>query len=69
MQYILTPSLKKIILGGEVMKQKQVFPIINKYLEKLLNGHVPLPKLTRKLGDNAGIKGALVLAQQAVQEE
>ncbi|WP_078378752.1 ROK family protein [Sutcliffiella halmapala] len=67
MQYILILSPQKIILGGGVMKQKQVFTAINKYLPELLNKYVTLPELTNyivspKLGDNAGITGALMLA-------
>jgi fructokinase len=74
MQYILILSPKKIILGGGVMKQKQVFASLNKYLKEFVNEYVSLPVLTDYivspgLGDNAGITGSLMLAQQAFQEE
>jgi fructokinase len=74
MQYILILSPKKIILGGGVMKQKQVFTFINRYLEEYINGYAALPELTDyivspSLGDNAGITGALMLAHQALQAE
>jgi fructokinase len=74
MQYILILSPKKIILGGGVMNQKQVFTSINKYLEELINGYVTLPELTDYivspgLGDQAGIVGSLLLADQAHQEK
>ncbi|MEQ6376288.1 ROK family protein [Bacillaceae bacterium S4-13-56] len=75
MQYILILSPKKIILGGGVMNQKQVFSYIHKYLEKLLNGYVALPDLSDYivspgLGDHAGIIGSLLLAKNelGVQE-
>lgn len=74
MQYILILSPKKIILGGGVMNQKQIFPIIYKHLETLINGYVSLPKFSEyivspDLGDKAGITGAFLLAKQAFQEE
>ncbi len=76
MQYILILSPKKIILGGGVMKQKHVFPIIYDHLKKLLNQYVVLPELgasidsyivSPELGDNAGVVGSLLLADQAIQ--
>jgi fructokinase len=74
MQYVLILSPKRIILGGGVMSQKQVFPIIYKYLAELLNGYVTLPELSEYivspgLGDRAGIIGSLLLAYQALQEK
>ncbi|WP_053360942.1 ROK family protein [Bacillus sp. FJAT-27251] len=70
MQYILILSPKKIILGGGVMNQKQVFGYVYKHLETLLNGYVALPELedyivSPGLGDQAGITGALLLAHEA----
>lgn len=74
MQYILILSPKKIILGGGVMSQKQVYFSIYQYLPELLNEYVVLPKLSDYivspgLGDAAGITGSLLLAHQALQEE
>jgi fructokinase len=74
MQYVLILSPKKIILGGGVMKQKQVFISVYKYLKEFINEYVSLPDLTEYivgpgLGDNAGITGSLMLAHQAFQEE
>lgn len=73
MQYVLILSPKKIILGGGVMNQKQVFASINKYLAEFINGYVTLPELTDYivspgLDDRAGIIGSLLLANQALQE-
>ncbi|WP_026564174.1 ROK family protein [Bacillus sp. UNC41MFS5] len=74
MQYVLILSPKKIILGGGVMNQKQVFISVYKYLKEFVNEYVALPDLTEYivgpgLGDNAGITGSLMLAYQAFQEE
>lgn len=74
MQYILILSPKRIILGGGVMSQKQVFASIYKYLPELVGDYVTLPELTEYIvspgmGDDAGITGALLLAHQAFNEE
>jgi len=71
MQYILILSPKRIILGGGVAKQEQVFSAVSKYLSELLNDYLALPDLAEYivcpgLGDNAGITGALILAKQAL---
>jgi fructokinase len=73
-QYILILSPQKIILGGGVMKQTQLFPLIRQNVQDLLNGYVELPDLESYivppgLGDNAGITGALVLAYEKEREE
>jgi len=70
MQYILVLSPEKIILGGGVMKQLQLFPLIRERVSSLINGYVKLPPLENyivppSLGDNAGITGALILAKQS----
>jgi fructokinase len=56
------------------MHQKQVFPSIYKHLKNLLNDYVSLPELSDYIvppgrGDNAGIIGALLLAQQAIEDK
>jgi fructokinase len=72
--YILIMSPKKIILGGGVMKQKQLFPLIRKKIVEILNGYVFHKNILEnideyivppKLGDNAGICGGLALAKLA----
>jgi fructokinase len=73
MQYILILFPKKIILGGGVMNQKQVFTSIYKFLPEFINGYVMLPGLpdyivSPGLGDDAGITGSLLLAELALEE-
>jgi len=76
--YILIMSPKKIILGGGVMKQKQLFPLIRKKVVEILNGYVFHKNILEnideyivspKLGDNAGICGGLALAKLAFDKE
>jgi fructokinase len=76
MNYTLTLAPEKIILGGGVMKQKQLFEKIHQQLPLLLNGYIPLSHLKEKiydyiipagLGDNAGISGAIALAQRELR--
>lgn len=73
MHYTLILSPKKIILGGGVMKQKQVFTTIHEHFERMMNGYVSLPELTEYivppgLGENSGIMGSLILARHAAQQ-
>lgn len=74
--YILTLSPKKIILGGGVMHQKQLFPLIHKYTLENLNGYIQKDEILKDienyivspgLGDNAGVCGALALAKSVVK--
>lgn len=70
-QYILILAPKKIIMGGGVMKQAQLFPLIRQKVRRLLNGYMPFPYVEDEiddyivppaLGDRAGITGALMMA-------
>lgn len=72
--YVLTISPQRIILGGGVMKQKHLFPLVREKLVKSLNGYVQSRMIVQEidayvvppaLGDNAGITGALALAETA----
>lgn len=78
MSYILILSPEKIIMGGGVMKQQQLFPLIHVRLQELLNGYVQKEEVRAgiadyvvypQLGDNAGICGALALAARALGSE
>ena len=76
-QFILILSPKRIVMGGGVMKQKQMVPFIQKKVQELLNGYVAVPEILDHideyivppaLGDNAGITGALMLAKRALEK-
>jgi fructokinase len=61
-----TLSPARVILGGGVMRQAQLFPRIRSEVTQLLNGYIGLPDIVPpELGDRAGVCGALVLAGQA----
>lgn len=75
--YIMTYSPNHIILGGGVMHQKELFPMIHRKVRKYLGGYIVHPLLGEQieryivpplLGDDAGIKGALKLAIDAFGE-
>ncbi len=76
MAYILILSPERIILGGGVMHQRQLFPKIRREVVSLLNGYVDHPAVKNggedyivppMLEDQAGITGALILAEKAAQ--
>ncbi|WNS43617.1 ROK family protein [Paenibacillus sp. MMS20-IR301] len=74
---ILLLSPKRVILGGGVMHQEQLFPMIRKEVRKALNGYVAAPEILEAtdsyivppgLGDNAGLCGALALGIKAIED-
>ena len=72
---ICTLSPQRIVLGGGVMTQPQLFPLIRGEVQHLLNGYVQAPAILEQidqyivppaLGSQAGIAGAIALAAQDV---
>jgi fructokinase len=70
--YTLAPQ--RIVLGGGVMQQAHLFPLIRVQVQALLNGYLDVPAIREQidtyivppaLGGAAGVLGALALAQQA----
>ena len=75
--YILVLSPEKIIMGGGVMKQKQIFPLIRKNVQEFLNGYVHKKEILEDidnyivypgLGDEAGFIGSLALGKIALSQ-
>ncbi|PHV70725.1 fructokinase [Sporanaerobium hydrogeniformans] len=72
--YILTLAPHKIILGGGVMHQAQLFPLIRQKVVELLNGYIVTKELQNienyivpaSLQGNQGIMGCLQLAVRAL---
>ena len=70
MNYTLILSPERIVLGGGVMKQKQLYPLVRQKFAELINDYVQVPDLEQYivapgLEDNAGILGSLLLAADA----
>ena len=75
--FICTLSPQRIILGGGVMNQPQLFPLIRREVQGLLNGYIQAQAILRQidsyivppgLGSRVGVLGALALAEQATME-
>lgn len=71
---ICTLSPERIILGGGVMEQEQLFGLVRRKTQAYLSGYVQHPAVLEQidsyivppgLGNQAGVLGAIALAQQA----
>ena len=69
---VCTISPQRLILGGGIMQQEGLFPLVRKRLVQLLNGYIHSPQILEKidafvvppvLGARAGILGAIALAR------
>jgi fructokinase len=72
--FICTLSPQRIVMGGGVMEQSHLFPMIRRKVQTLLNGYVQSPKIVERideyivppgLGGQAGVLGAIALAHEA----
>ncbi|MBM6383221.1 MAG: ROK family protein [Paenibacillus sp.] len=77
MTSILLHSPQKIILGGGVMQQMHLFPMIREQVVHNLHGYVNVPELLQHidqyivppgLGQHAGLYGALALGIEALNQ-
>ena len=69
---VLTLSPQRVIMGGGVMKQQQIFPKLRQRVLELLAGYVQSPTIVDEidryivppgLGDNAGLLGGIALGR------
>jgi len=69
---VLSPQ--RVILGGGIMDQRQLFPMVRTDVQTLLNGYLQTPEILERideyivppgLGSRAGVLGAIALAEQA----
>lgn len=72
--FVTVLSPQRIILGGGVMQQEHLFPMIREKVKESLNVYVQSPAILEHideyivppgLGNRAGVLGALALAQEA----
>ena len=72
--YICTLSPQRIILGGGVMEQIHLLPLIRREVQTLLNGYLQIPETQEHiddyivrpgLGNRSGVLGAIALARQS----
>ena len=72
----LSVSPERIILGGGVMHQEKLFPLIRKKFTELMGGYIRTPQLSdmdsyivpNSLNDEQGVLGAIWLASKALEE-
>jgi fructokinase len=71
--YICTLTPERIIIGGGIMEQKKLLPLIHTTVKKMLNNYIQLEEITDNiekyivlpsLGNKAGILGAIALAKK-----
>lgn len=71
--FICTLSPERIVLGGGVMEQMQLFPLVRRKVVACLNGYIQSPSILSHiddyivppgLGNRAGVLGAFAQAQQ-----
>jgi len=76
--FICTLSPQRIVMGGGVMDQPQLFPLVRRKVQDLLNGYVQAPDILNEidgyivppgLGKRAGVLGAIALARKVMEEE
>lgn len=71
-------SPQRVILGGGVMRRRQLFPWVRRNVRELLNGYIQIPAITEDndtfivppgLAERSGVLGAFELAERALAEE
>ncbi len=72
---ILSPQM--VVLGGGVMEQAHLFPLVHREVQSQLNGYIQSPAILEEiesyivppaLGGRSGVLGAIALAQRALQD-
>ena len=76
--FVYTLSPQRVIMGGGVMEQPHLLPLVRTQVQELLNGYLQAPEILERideyivapaLGNQAGISGALALAIDAGNRE
>jgi len=75
--YICTLMPQRLIMGGGVMQQAHLFPLIRRRVQQLLNNYLDVPEILDHidelivppgLGNRAGVLGAIALAELALAQ-
>jgi fructokinase len=73
---VLNYSPRRIVLGGGVMQNEGLFPLVRRQVQQLLNGYVQSPQILKEidryivppaLENRAGVLGAIALAMESVE--
>jgi fructokinase len=76
--WVCTLSPRRVLLGGGVMQQSHLLPLIRAELARILNGYIQASELlsgldrfvTRpQLGSRAGVLGGLILAEEILEAQ
>ena len=76
MNWVTILSPRRVVLGGGVMQQAQLFPLVRRKVREQLNRYIPCRELLdgideyivpSPLGERAGVLGARVLAEAAAK--
>ncbi len=62
---VLSPRV--IVLGGGVMEQEHLLPMIRARAAEYARGYLPLPRIEPPALEHPGLSGALILAQEAAR--
>jgi len=63
--WIRSLSPQRIIMGGGVMRRRELFPMVREKVRVILNGYIEPPEIVPpELGERAGVLGAMALAMQ-----
>lgn len=64
-----TLSPQRVVLGGGVMRRAGLYPMIREKVTAFLNGYIDAPEtVPPRLGERAGVLGAIALAQAALAD-
>ena len=74
--FICTLSPQRIIMGGGVMEQPHLLPMVRRQVQELLNGYLQAEAIQKRieeyivspaLGNRSGVLGAIALAEQVAR--
>lgn len=74
LNFVMTLSPQRVIVGGGVMHRTLLYDLVREEFHRLVNGYLQSPHIANLdayiiapgLGDNAGVLGAIALAQSAL---